>query len=84
MAKQAQPETLADVAVGETATVERVTCPRPIAVRLYEMGLVPGTEVTVTRVAPLGDPLELEVRGYTLSIRRQEARGVRVGKAEGA
>ncbi len=83
MAKQAQPETLADVAVGTKATIERVTCTRAVTVRLYEMGLVPGTEVTVTRVAPLGDPLELEVRGYNLSIRRHEARGVRVGKAEG-
>jgi Fe2+ transport system protein FeoA len=43
-----------------------------------EMGLLPGTPVAVTRVAPLGDPLELRLRGYALSIRRHEAMGIEI------
>jgi len=43
-----------------------------------EMGLLPGTQVEVVRVAPLGDPIELRVRGYSLSIRRNEAMGIEV------
>lgn len=48
--------------------------------RLLELGLVPGTAVTLLRTAPLGDPLELEVRGACLSIRRAEAALVEVGE----
>lgn len=70
--------TLADVAVGETAVVRGVSGSRAVARRLLEMGLVPGTSVTVRRVAPLGDPLELRVRHYALSIRRAEAAGIEV------
>ncbi len=49
--------------------------------RLLEMGLVPGTEVEVTRRAPLGDPIELAIRGYSLSIRRNEATKVALDEA---
>jgi ferrous iron transport protein A len=69
---------LAGVPLGATAVVRRVANGRPIARRLMELGLVPGTRVTVTRVAPLGDPLELRVRNYALSIRRSEALGIEV------
>ncbi len=74
------PETLADVPVGSRAVVGTIRCERAIRVRLLEMGLVPGTEVSVTRRAPLGDPIELSIRGYSLSIRKAEARGVAVTK----
>ncbi len=74
------PETLADVPVGSRAVVGTIRCERAIRVRLLEMGLVPGTEVSVTRRAPLGDPIELSIRGYSLSIRNAEARGVAVTK----
>jgi ferrous iron transport protein A len=60
------------------AIVRRVGSARPIARRLMELGLVPGTPVTVTRVAPLGDPLELRLRNYALSIRRSEALRIEV------
>ncbi|MDP1572108.1 MAG: FeoA family protein [Vicinamibacterales bacterium] len=70
--------TLATLAVGESAVVRRVSGRRAIARRLLEMGLVPGTRVTVRRIAPLGDPLELRVRNYALSIRRAEAAGIDV------
>ncbi|RZO58215.1 MAG: hypothetical protein EVA89_19705 [Sandaracinaceae bacterium] len=74
-----QGPTLADLPVGAEATVVDVACPRGVARRLMEMGLLPGTRVRVVRVAPLGDPIELRLRGYSLSIRRREAAGVRLG-----
>jgi Fe2+ transport system protein FeoA len=84
VAKDAR-RTLADLAVGAEGVVAAVTCPRPIARRLMEMGILPGTRVAMVRVAPLGDPLEIEVRSYALSIRRSEAAGiVLVTPSEGA
>lgn len=75
--------TLADVPLGRSARILRVAAPRPLAVRLMEMGLVPGTEVVLRRKAPLGDPLELELRGYSLSIRRSDAAQIEIA-AEGS
>lgn len=69
---------LARVPVGSTAIVSRVSGARRIVRRLLEMGLVPGTPVTVQREAPLGDPVELRVRNYALSIRRADAFGIEV------
>jgi ferrous iron transport protein A len=68
--------TLADLPVGTEGTVLDVRLPRPVTRRLMEMGLLPGTRVAVVRLAPLGDPMVLRVRSYSLSIRRQEAAGV--------
>jgi ferrous iron transport protein A len=70
--------TLADLAVGVTAQVDAVDSTDEISVRLLEMGLTPGCEVRVIGMAPLGDPLEIELRGYRLSLRRSEARRVQV------
>jgi len=70
---------LAGLSVGETAVVSSVSGTRPVVRRLLEMGLVPGTTVTMRRLAPLGDPAELRVRNYTLSIRRADALGIEVG-----
>jgi len=64
--------------VGATAVVSRVSGARNTVRRLLEMGLVPGTSVTVQREAPLGDPIELRVRNYALSIRRAEAHGIEI------
>ena len=64
--------------IGATAVVARVSGARNIVRRLLEMGLVPGTAVTVHRQAPLGDPIELRVRNYALSIRRADAHGIEV------
>ena len=71
-------EVLGQLAVGASCTIESVQCARPLARRLMEMGLLPGTEVKLSRIAPLGDPLELRVRNFALSIRRSEAMLVRV------
>ncbi|MEY4093608.1 MAG: hypothetical protein RLZZ53_807 [Acidobacteriota bacterium] len=69
---------LSRLPVGATAVVARVSGARTTVRRLLEMGLVPGTAVTVQREAPLGDPIELRVRNYALSIRRAEAHGIEI------
>ncbi len=72
---------LAQLGVGGRARVQSVLGTDEIANRLLEMGLTPGTELTVVGTAPLGDPLELEVRGYRLSIRRSEAARIQIDPA---
>jgi Fe2+ transport system protein FeoA len=67
------PSTLAEIPLGRSAKVAKVAGPRAFRRRLLEMGLVPGTEVRVVTIAPLGDPLQIEVRGGQWSIRRNEA-----------
>ncbi|MDH4064074.1 MAG: ferrous iron transport protein A [Acidobacteriota bacterium] len=69
---------LALVPIGSSAVVSRVSGARTVVRRLLEMGLVPGTTVTVQREAPLGDPVEVRVRNYALSIRRADALGIEV------
>ncbi|MFM8954009.1 MAG: ferrous iron transport protein A [Planctomycetaceae bacterium] len=64
---------LESIAVGHTATVADVHGDYAVALRLLEIGLTPGIVVRLVGRAPLGDPLELELRGYRLSIRRAEA-----------
>ncbi len=64
--------------VGESAKVTTIDGDDEISVRLMEMGLTPGAALKLIGVAPLGDPLELELRGYRLSIRQSEAQRVRV------
>jgi ferrous iron transport protein A len=70
--------TLDALAIGQRAEVVSVGGPGRIAMRLLEMGFVPGTGVELVKAAPLGDPLELRIRGYHLSLRRAEAAHVRV------
>lgn len=72
--------TLAEISLGQTAKVRAVDGPRAFRRRLLEMGLVPGTEVRVVTIAPLGDPLQIEVRGGQWSIRRAEAAQIQVAK----
>ena len=70
--------TLRDVKVGESATVAKLTGAGALKRRIMDMGLTKGTRVHVRKVAPLGDPLELTVRGYELSIRKDEAASIEV------
>jgi len=72
------PPSLATVAVGGQALVSDVSGDDAVSLRLLEMGLTPGTAVRVVGRAPLGAPLELELRGYRLSLRRAEAARVAV------
>jgi Fe2+ transport system protein FeoA len=69
---------LAEIPLGHSATVRSVAGPRAFRRRLLEMGLVPGTEVAVVTIAPLGDPLRIEVRGGQWSIRRAEAAQIEI------
>lgn len=73
---------LAETRIGQVVTVAHIAGEGSFRRRLMELGLVPGTRVEVIGVAPLGDPLELLVRGSSLSIRRAEARGVSVSLDE--
>ena len=69
---------LAALPVGESARVREIDASDEIGMRLLEMGLTPGIEVVVIGTAPLGDPLEIELRGYRLSLRKNEAARVDV------
>lgn len=70
--------TLKDVKVGETVTVKALKGTGPVKRRIMDMGITKGTEVFVRKVAPLGDPVEITVRGYELSLRRADAEMVQV------
>ena len=72
------PTSLAEIALGRTARIANVDGPRAFRRRLLEMGLVPGVDVKVVTRAPLGDPLQIEVRGGQWSIRRDEAAQIEV------
>ena len=71
-------KTLRDVKPGETATIARLHGEGALKRRIMDMGLTRGTQVTVRKVAPLGDPLELTVRGYELSVRKGDAELIEV------
>lgn len=73
--------TLDQLDIGQRARVRRVAGEGSMSVRLLEMGFVPGVEVALVKRAPLGDPLELRLRGYHVSLRRAEARRVEIGEA---
>src|SRR5450432_2193158 len=75
---------LSQTRIGQVVSIEHVAGEGSFRRRLMELGLVPGTRVEVVGVAPLGDPLELLVRGGSLSIRRSEAEGVAVTLGEAA
>lgn len=66
-------KTLRDVKIGQTATIARLHGEGALKKRIMDMGLTKGTEVAVRKVAPLGDPMELTVRGYELSVRKADA-----------
>ena len=68
-----QGKTLRDVQVGESATVRRLSGEGALKRRIMDMGITKGTEIYVRKVAPLGDPIEVTVRGYELSLRKSEA-----------
>ena len=66
-------KTLKDVKIGETAVIEKLHGEGALKRRIMDMGLTKGTEVFVRKVAPLGDPMALTVRGYELSVRKADA-----------
>jgi Fe2+ transport system protein FeoA len=72
---------LSELKPGESGTVRKVEGDKAIRRRMMDMGLVNGAEVQVKRVAPLGDPIEFSVRGYSLSLRKSEAHAIHVETA---
>ena len=70
--------TLSSLAVGTSAVLREFPKQGVAFLRLREMGLLPGTTLTLVRTAPLGDPIEIKVRSYHLSLRKLEASGIRV------
>ena len=71
-------KTLKDVKIGGTAKVVKLTGTGAIKRRIMDMGITKGVTVYVRKVAPLGDPIELNVRGYELSIRKEDAEMIEV------
>lgn len=71
-------KTLKDINVGESAVVVKLHGSGAVKRRIMDMGITKGIEVNVRKVAPLGDPIELNVRGYELSIRKADAEMIEV------
>ncbi|WP_367926132.1 ferrous iron transport protein A [uncultured Ruthenibacterium sp.] len=70
--------TLKNAKVGQTVTVRRLHGDGPLKRRIMDMGITKGVQIQVRKVAPLGDPMELNVRGYELSVRRADAEMIEV------
>ena len=66
-------KTLKNARVGETVKVQKLTGEGPVKRRIMDMGITKGVEVYVRKVAPLGDPIEVTIRGYELSLRKADA-----------
>ena len=71
-------KTRKNVAVGQTVTVKKLTGEGPVKRRIMDMGITKGVEIYVRKVAPLGDPVEVTVRGYELSLRKADAEMIEV------
>lgn len=71
-------KSLQDVKAGESATVVRLHGEGPVKRRIMDMGITKGVEIFVRKLAPLGDPMELNVRGYELSVRKADAEMIEV------
>jgi len=72
--------TLKDLQIGKSGIVETVGGEKILRRRLLEMGITPGTTVTVKKAAPMGDPIELLLRGYVLSLRLQDAERITISE----
>ena len=70
--------TLKEVKVGETVKVKKLSGDGPVKRRIMDMGITKGVDVFIRKVAPLGDPVEVTVRGYELSLRKAEAEMIEV------
>ncbi|MGN0395925.1 MAG: ferrous iron transport protein A [Coprococcus sp.] len=71
-------KTLRDAAVGENVTVRKLTGEGPVKRRIMDMGITKGVQIYIRKVAPLGDPVEVTVRGYELSLRKADAEMIEV------
>lgn len=64
---------LSELPIGESATITEVGGEGPLRLRFLDMGLIPKTKVSVRKVAPMGDPIQIKIRGYELTIRKEDA-----------
>lgn len=71
--------TLKDAKIGQTVTVTKLCGEGAVKRRIMDMGITKGTEIYVRKVAPLGDPIEITVRGYELSLRKADAENIEAG-----
>lgn len=74
--------TLNELPIGKEAVITKVGGEGALRCRLLDMGIIPKTKIVITKVAPMGDPIELRLRGYTLTIRVEDAKNIEV--AEGS
>ncbi len=74
--------TLAELSAGKSGVILTVGGEGALRCRLLDMGLIPKTEVKVIKIAPMGDPMELEIRGYSLSIRKEDAKKIEIKEGE--
>lgn len=70
--------TLKELKPGQQGTVASIGTTGPMKRRIMDMGITPGVEIKVVKVAPLGDPIEVNVRGYELSLRKEEAQQIQM------
>lgn len=70
--------TLKEASIGLTVTVKKITGTGPVKRRIMDMGITKGVEIYIRKVAPLGDPVEVTVRGYELSLRKADAEMIEV------
>lgn len=75
--------TLKDVKCGQTVRVKKIQGEGPVRRRIMDMGITKGTDLYIRKVAPLGDPVEITVRGYELSVRKNDAECVEVTEVKG-
>lgn len=68
--------TIDDLTIGESGVIFQVGGEGALRLRFLDMGLIPGTTVTLRKIAPMGDPIQIQVRGYELTIRREDARKI--------
>lgn len=66
--------TIDDLKIGQSGIIDTVGGEGPLRLRFLDMGLIPGTRVVLRKIAPMGDPIQIQVRGYELTIRREDAR----------
>ncbi|MGM9645642.1 MAG: ferrous iron transport protein A [Eubacteriales bacterium] len=74
--------TLDKLPIGKSAIVTKVGGEGELRLRLLDMGIIPGTEITIHKIAPLGDPIEIRIRGYELTLRIEDAKNIEVGGKE--
>ena len=70
--------TLKDLSIGQRGTIAKIGVAGALKQRFMDMGITKGTEVRIIKIAPLGDPIEIEIRGYNLSIRKADAEKIEI------